>query len=82
MSTDIQITTKVILLLAGVVCVTVLMAIHVVHTDAGLPIIASVVAYGLGNGVAAAQGKPVRSVIESRVIANAVADTAPSGEAK
>ena len=47
---------KAFILLVALICVTVLMAIGKVSTEAGLPIITAVVFYGIGNGVAARQG--------------------------
>ena len=47
---------KAFILLVALICVTVLMSIGKVSTEAGLPIITAVVFYGIGNGVAARQG--------------------------
>lgn len=54
---------KAMILLVALVCVTVLMAIGKVPTDAGLPLVSAALFYGLGNGVAARQGQPVDPVI-------------------
>ena len=47
---------KAFILLIALICVTVLMALEKVTTEAGLPIVTAVVFYGIGNGVAARQG--------------------------
>ena len=47
---------KAFILLVALICVTVLIAIGKVTTEAGLPIVTAVVFYGIGNGVAARQG--------------------------
>lgn len=54
---------KALILLVALICVTVLMAIGKVPTDAGLPLVSACLFYGLGNGVAAKQGQPVEPVI-------------------
>lgn len=48
--------TKAFILLVALVCVTILLAIGRVSTEAGLPIITAIVFYGIGNGVAARHG--------------------------
>ena len=48
--------TKAFILLVALVCVTFLLSIGKVSTEAGLPIITAIVFYGIGNGVAARQG--------------------------
>lgn len=57
---------KALILLVALVCVTVLLAIGKVSTEAGLPIISAIVFYGIGNGVAARGGKPAEPVIGPR----------------
>lgn len=47
---------KAFILLVALICVTVLIALEKVTTEAGLPIVTAVVFYGIGNGVAARQG--------------------------
>lgn len=54
---------KAFILLVALICVTVLLAIGRVSTEAGLPIISAVVFYGIGNGVAAKTGKPSEPII-------------------
>lgn len=57
---------KALILLVALICVTVLLAIGKVSTEAGLPIISAIVFYGIGNGVAARGGKPAEPVIGPR----------------
>lgn len=54
---------KAFILLVALICVTVLLAIGRVSTEAGLPIISAIVFYGIGNGVAAKTGKPSEPII-------------------
>ena len=49
--------TKAFILLVALICVTVLLAVGRVSTDAGLPIITAIVFYAIGNGVG--HGTPV-----------------------
>lgn len=47
---------KAFILLVALICVTVLMAIGKVPTEAGLPIVSATVFYAIGNGVASRAG--------------------------
>lgn len=44
---------KAIILMLGIICITVLMAIGRIPSDAGLPVLTALSGYGLGNGVQA-----------------------------
>lgn len=57
---------KAFILLVALICVTLLLAIGKVTTEAGLPIITAIVFYGIGNGVAAKSGKPASPIIGPR----------------
>lgn len=57
---------KAFILLVALICVTFLLAIGKVTTEAGLPIITAIVFYGIGNGVAAKSGKPASPIIGPR----------------
>lgn len=57
---------KALILLVALICITVLLAVGRVTTEAGLPIISAIVFYGIGNGVAARAGKPAEPVIGPR----------------
>lgn len=48
---------KALILLAALLCITVLLAVNSIDEAAGLPIISAIVFYGIGNGVAAKGGK-------------------------
>lgn len=54
---------KALILLVALLCVTLLLALGRISTEAGLPIISAVVFYGIGNGVAAKTGKPSEPII-------------------
>ena len=54
---------KALILLVALCCVTLLLALGRITTEAGLPIISAVVFYGIGNGVAAKTGKPSEPII-------------------
>ena len=49
--------TKAFILLVALICVTGLLAIGRISTDAGLPIITAIVFYAIGNGIG--HGTPV-----------------------
>ena len=57
---------KALILLVALICITVLLAVGRVTTEAGLPIISAIVFYGIGNGVAARSGEPAEPVIGPR----------------
>ena len=54
---------KALILLVALICVTVLLAVGRVTTEAGLPIISAIVFYGIGNGVASRSGTVSSPVI-------------------
>jgi hypothetical protein len=54
---------KAFILLVALICVTFLMGLGRVTTEAGLPIISAIVFYGIGNGVAARSGKTSEPII-------------------
>lgn len=57
---------KALILLVALICVTVLLALGAISTDAGLPIISAIVFYALGNGVASRSGTTSGPVIAPR----------------
>lgn len=57
---------KALILLVALICVTVLLAIGKVTTEAGLPIITAIVFYGIGNGVGARQGQQSPKIFEQK----------------
>lgn len=54
------------ILMVALICVTVLLALGKISTEAGLPIITAIVFYGIGNGVAAKSGTPSTPVVGPR----------------
>ena len=57
---------KAMILLVALICVTVLLALGKVSTEAGLPIITAIVFYGIGNGVAAKSGTASTPIVGPR----------------
>ena len=57
---------KALILLVALCCVTLLLALGRITTEAGLPIISAIVFYGIGNGVAAKTGKPSEPIISPK----------------
>lgn len=54
---------KAFITLVSLICLTVLIAIDAITSDAGLPVITAIVGYGIGNGFAAKHGVPVDPII-------------------
>jgi hypothetical protein len=54
---------KAFILLVALICITILLGLNRITTEAGLPIITAIVFYGIGNGVAAKTGKPSEPII-------------------
>lgn len=54
---------KALILLVALLCITFLLALGRLTTEAGLPIISAIVFYGIGNGVAARNGTTSAPVI-------------------
>jgi len=54
---------KALIALVGLVCLTVLMAVNSIPTEAGVGLIGSIVGYSIGNGVQARKGEPVTPII-------------------
>lgn len=57
---------KAMILMVALICVTVLLALGKISTEAGLPIITAIVFYGIGNGVAAKSGTSSTPVVGPR----------------
>lgn len=57
---------KALIALVGLICVTVLMALGSITSDAGMPIITMILGYAVGNGIAARRGEPVEPIIGSK----------------
>ena len=54
---------KAFIALVSLICLTVLIAVKAITSDAGLPVITAIVGYAIGNGIAAKQGQPVQPII-------------------
>lgn len=54
---------KALIALVGLICLTVLMATKAISSDAGLPIVTTIIGYAVGNGIAAKKGDPVEPII-------------------
>ena len=54
---------KALIALVGLICLTVLMATKAIASDAGLPIVTTIIGYAVGNGIAAKKGDPVDPII-------------------
>lgn len=54
---------KALIALVGMVCLTVLIAVDAITSEAGLPVITAIVGYAIGNGIAAKTGQPVEPII-------------------
>jgi hypothetical protein len=54
---------KALIALVGLVCLTILIAVDAITSEAGLPVITAIVGYAIGNGIAAKQGQPVEPII-------------------
>ena len=57
---------KAFIALVSLVCLTVLIAVDAITSDAGLPVITAIVGYAIGNGIAARQGQPVQPIIGAK----------------
>lgn len=54
---------KALIALVGLVCLTVLLAVDAIPSEAGTGMIGSVLGYAIGNGIAAKTGQPVEPII-------------------
>lgn len=54
---------KALIALVGLICLTVLIAVDAITSEAGLPVITAIVGYAIGNGISAKQGQPVEPII-------------------
>jgi hypothetical protein len=57
---------KALILLVALLCITTLVGLGKVTTEAGLPIISAIVFYGIGNGVGAKSGNPSPKMFEKK----------------
>lgn len=54
---------KAFIALVSLICLTVLIAVGAITSDAGLPVITAIVGYAIGNGIAARGGQDVTPII-------------------
>ena len=54
---------KAFIVLASLVCLTLLIVHGSIRSEEGLPVITAIVGYAIGNGIAAHQGQPVDPII-------------------
>jgi len=54
---------KALIALVGLVCLTVLLAVGAIPSEAGTGMIGSILGYAIGNGIAARSGVPVEPII-------------------
>ena len=54
---------KALIALVGLVCLTVLMAVNAIPSEAGVGMIGSIIGYAIGNGIAAKTSSSVDPII-------------------
>lgn len=54
---------KAFIVLAGMICITILMAVKAIDQSAGTGLLGSIIGYAVGNGIAARKGEPVEPII-------------------
>jgi len=54
--------TKATIALVGMVCLTILMALNAIPSEAGVGLLGSIVGYAIGNGVQARKGEAVTPI--------------------
>lgn len=57
---------KALIALVGMVCITVLMAVQRIPTEAGTGMLGAIIGYAIGNGIAATSRQPVQPIIGRR----------------
>ena len=56
---------KAFIVLAALVCITILMLFDRITSEAGVGLMGLIVGYGIGNGVAAKQGDPITPIFDT-----------------
>jgi hypothetical protein len=59
---------KALIALVGLICITVLLAVDQIPTEAGTGMMGTILGYAVGNGIAAKQGKTVSPIIGSKKV--------------
>lgn len=54
---------KAFIVLASLICITILIVHGSIRSDQGLPVLTAIVGYAIGNGIAAHQGQSVDPII-------------------
>jgi hypothetical protein len=54
---------KALIAMVGMVCITVLMALEKIATEAATGMLGAIIGYAIGNGIAAATRQPVHPII-------------------
>lgn len=54
---------KALIALVGLVCLTILLSVGSIPSEAGTGMIGSILGYAIGNGIAAKSGQPVEPII-------------------
>jgi len=57
---------KALIALVGLICITVLLAVDQIPTEAGTGMMGTILGYAVGNGIAAKQGKTVSPIIGAK----------------
>ena len=57
---------KALIALVGLVCITILLGLGRIPTEAGTGMIGTILGYAVGNGIAAKSGKPVSPIIGAK----------------
>jgi hypothetical protein len=57
---------KALIALVGMVCITILLGLGRIPTEAGTGMIGTILGYAVGNGIAAKSGKPVTPIIGTK----------------
>lgn len=57
---------KALIVLTALVCVTILMLTSRIEPETGAGLLGLIVGYGIGNGIAAAQGDPIKPIFDTK----------------
>ena len=57
---------KALILLVALICITALLALGKITSEAGLPMISAIIFYGIGNGVGAKMGQQSPKIFETK----------------
>ena len=57
---------KALIALVGLICITILLGLGRIPTEAGTGMIGTILGYAVGNGIAAKSGQPVTPIIGTK----------------